>query len=775
MKKPLVLFSLILFMLSSAFAAGTAFAKYRAGKSVPLPLSVSIRKVGIPEGADYLYDGAVHGIEYDSSRMSLEGVSESVEAGTYEAVFSLKDPVTECWEDRSREAKTVILRIVPRPIVLTSGSAKKAWDGTPLTEGSYTLSPGTLPEGSFRNVPEGTVILENALSEGDHLESVQVTGSQQDAGSSGNVIGDARILGPSGRSVTENYDISYVYGELTVEPVPIDLPEDAVYKWNGSEHEISYLPIKDALSEAVPSGVTVLDAQGNDVTGTVSPDTYFDGTSAFRIFGTGAWNQTWTVRMMLRPDGNHYWSVPLHGEVTDARTVTLQILPELGNARDVIIAATDSSMVDGFSASGFAGLLSAPIIGVTRGAASLSEEEWLKIARLTSQEGARLWIMGGTGAVSAGIEAELRSKIGDPEYHVTAVSRIAGIDRYNTAWQIYRSGHGSSQLTEASWNESGTVIILPGGNVEPTLSIMTYAYATRTPVLLAQRGVLQDYYIIDERDGVPGEAISVADMLREAHFIKAILVGPSSGVSSTFISEACEDQLRMANPSVEIMRLSGGSIGAVTNAICAWMESHSPSDLSDPNVQRTGRYSYIRPEADPWMMDSGRMVNISDYKAIFSEIDALGNSHLYVRTSAQLPYRYTLTLSDGDPEGEPVLQGWMSDDSVAEVYFGNVNGSPLMTFRPEPPSGYVLAGFGAAWVPGRYSYSDGLLSMTLGDSYLVANGRTRQAVLYAIYVEEGKDPSNRANYLRYKGSSSGGSYEKTLSDASDCRIVIPAE
>ena len=224
------------------------------------------------------------------------------------------------------------------------------------------------------------------------------------------------------------------------------------------------------------------------------------------------------------------------------------------------------------------------------------------------------------------------------------------------------------------------------------------------------------------------------------------------------------------------MRVNGSTIGAMSNALAAWMESSSAADLSDPNVLTGGNYSYLVPEASPAMQDSGRVVNISDYEGLFREIDVLGNAHLFVRTSAQLPYRYTMTLSDGDEESGPVLQGWMPDDAITEVFFGSSNDPTLRAFRPAAPEGYRFAGLGAAWFSYQHSYEAGVLRIALRDSYLgCVPGSTRQSVLYAVYVEEGKSTSNPKNYMRFKGSVNNGIYEKTLVPAQDFRIIVPAE
>ena len=183
-----------LILSAAALFSGVVYAKYRAGRSTPLPLSVPVTVVGIPEGADYVYDGSPYGIDYPGTELLYEGSTEGTDAGTYTAVFSLRDPVTECWEDGTREAKSVTMKIVPRPIVLRSESDTKPWDGIPLTNAQYTIGAGLLPEGSYANVPEGTERFENALAEGDRLAGIAVTGSQTSAGTSDNTIGEAVIL-----------------------------------------------------------------------------------------------------------------------------------------------------------------------------------------------------------------------------------------------------------------------------------------------------------------------------------------------------------------------------------------------------------------------------------------------------------------------------------------------------------------------------------------------------------------------------------------------------
>ena len=89
------------------------------------------------------------------------------------------------------------LRVLPREIEITAGSARKRFDGAPLTCDAWALSAG-------------------ALAQGDVLESVRVTGSQSGVGESENLPDAAVIRSAGGTDVTDSYAITYVRGTLCV-------------------------------------------------------------------------------------------------------------------------------------------------------------------------------------------------------------------------------------------------------------------------------------------------------------------------------------------------------------------------------------------------------------------------------------------------------------------------------------------------------------------------------------------------------------------------------
>ena len=94
------------------------------------------------------------------------------------------------------------LKVTQKTVTITADSDTKVYDGTALTKNSYTNT---------------------ALAEGDSINSVTVTGSQTEVGSSDNVPSAAKITNAAGVDVTESYTISYVNGTLEVTKRPVTL------------------------------------------------------------------------------------------------------------------------------------------------------------------------------------------------------------------------------------------------------------------------------------------------------------------------------------------------------------------------------------------------------------------------------------------------------------------------------------------------------------------------------------------------------------------------
>lgn len=105
-------------------------------------------------------------------------------------------------------------------LTITADSDTKNYDGTALTKNSYTYT---------------------GLVEGDVINSVTITGSQTNVGSSNNVPSAAVIKDANNVDVTDCYSITYVNGTLTVNAcqsseavVALDIPTEG-YTYDGTE------------------------------------------------------------------------------------------------------------------------------------------------------------------------------------------------------------------------------------------------------------------------------------------------------------------------------------------------------------------------------------------------------------------------------------------------------------------------------------------------------------------------------------------------------------
>ena len=101
------------------------------------------------------------------------------------------------------------LSVSPRSLYITTGSAKRSYDGTPLVNDTWTITSG-------------------ALNSGETISLVGVT-EVTEIGKTPNqltfVIRDA-----SGRDITDRYDIRFTYGTLTVDPRKITIMTGSAQK-----------------------------------------------------------------------------------------------------------------------------------------------------------------------------------------------------------------------------------------------------------------------------------------------------------------------------------------------------------------------------------------------------------------------------------------------------------------------------------------------------------------------------------------------------------------
>ena len=104
--------------------------------------------------------------------------------------------VTNCYSNIVKSAGKLTVNPIATPIVVTAGSDNKVFDGTELTNNTYTYTNGV-------------------LLTGDKLEAT-ITGSQKFVGTSNNAVSNVKIM-RNGEDITSNYTMgTHVNGVLTI-------------------------------------------------------------------------------------------------------------------------------------------------------------------------------------------------------------------------------------------------------------------------------------------------------------------------------------------------------------------------------------------------------------------------------------------------------------------------------------------------------------------------------------------------------------------------------
>ena len=142
---------------------------YGGTASEPAP-TVTWNEMPLEKGKDYEVTNYADNVHVGTATITIEGKGNF--KGTASGTF----------------------KITKRPLVVTADSAKRAYDGTPLTRDTFTSTE---------------------LGVGDSITAT-VTGSQTTVGKSDNVPSAAKVVDSSGTDVTNNYDITYANGTLEV-------------------------------------------------------------------------------------------------------------------------------------------------------------------------------------------------------------------------------------------------------------------------------------------------------------------------------------------------------------------------------------------------------------------------------------------------------------------------------------------------------------------------------------------------------------------------------
>ena len=162
----------------------------------------------------------------------------------------------------------------------------------------------------------------------------------------------------------------------------------------------------------------------------------------------------------------------------------------------VFVVATAGGYEDALAASGFAGLLNAPLLMTDRNTLTASTKKYIEDADKAADGTKTIYLIGGNVAVSDEVQAELEAIDGVANTADGAVIRIAGENSWDTALEIYKTG----SKIGAGWQTGSAVsagqkeiIVATSIDFQDALSISPYAYANKLPVILTtNNAVLSD-------------------------------------------------------------------------------------------------------------------------------------------------------------------------------------------------------------------------------------------------------------------------------------------
>ena len=242
----------------------------------------------VPQGASKTYDGTpleaagydVYGLPAGFTLTAVVKGSQTSVGGSYAEVDSYVienaagEDVTDQFANVSCGMAT--LSVAKRPVTITSADATQVYNGAELTAHEATVTAG-----------EGIV-------EGETLE-YEFFGSQIPVGSSQNTF-----VARSGEGTdVDNYDITYVYGTLTVTPKGI-APEPGNGMTVGTLPDVVYNGSEQAQKPTVKDGDTEL-VEGVDYDLTYSEDLTNAGTVTVTVTGKGNYAGSVDVTYQITP------------------------------------------------------------------------------------------------------------------------------------------------------------------------------------------------------------------------------------------------------------------------------------------------------------------------------------------------------------------------------------------------------------------------------------------------------------------------------------------
>ena len=290
------------------------------------------------------YDGVAESISYDDLvindssglykesdiRFTGDKTLSATDAGTYNLTLQGKFTNSNANFEVTFQVSDGRLLIKPRPVILTSATAEKGYDGMALTARTVTASEPTADKGFVTG--EGLLY--------------DVTGSQTATGSSDNTF---IYTAMNAATKLSNYDIATVYGRLTVTPT-VNIQKTKtdwtaltggkfeISKWNGntwtSIDGISDLTITSTDGVTIPVG---LNTGRYRITETAAPDGYviLDNSVYFAVTESQAENGQSSFAISLTDENGNTISSLENVKVLEGNSsysTRIQIANETGKA-----------------------------------------------------------------------------------------------------------------------------------------------------------------------------------------------------------------------------------------------------------------------------------------------------------------------------------------------------------------------------------------------------------------------------------------------------------
>lgn len=290
------------------------------------------------------YDGVAESISYDDLvindssglykesdiRFTGDKTLSATDAGTYNLTLQGKFTNSNANFEVTFQVSDGRLLIKPRPVILTSATAEKGYDGMALTARTVTASEPTADTGFVTG--EGLLY--------------DVTGSQTATGSSDNTFTYTTM---NAATKLSNYDIATVYGRLTVTPT-VNIQKTKtdwtaltggkfeISKWNGntwtSIDGVSDLTITSTDGVTIPVG---LNTGRYRITETAAPDGYviLDNSVYFAVTESQAENGQSSFAISLTDENGNTISSLENVKVLEGNSsysTRIQIANETGKA-----------------------------------------------------------------------------------------------------------------------------------------------------------------------------------------------------------------------------------------------------------------------------------------------------------------------------------------------------------------------------------------------------------------------------------------------------------